>query len=903
MRLEVSGHADTVLADVVDHVRGDGLRDRVLRPDHERISRRRATETVRRTPGRMGRRSTRARRRRASPHAERGAPSPVRHGLRGMDALHLASADAGGRSAARLRQLGRRRSAAAARAEGLELVGRNSRLASRHDGGLEVVARRIVEEAPRRPPARRGASRAARRGTRRSRGSRAPSGSGAACGGTHRRAGPPRSGSGTGRPPRASRPGGRRTRAPCRRAGRARARGPTPPRSRPPRSRRRRPPGSPGTAPKSGASSRRSGRPPTTTGRPPASATQAHSISPIGPAPTIATVSPCSHAGDVDPVQAARERLGHRGDLRREAGRDGEEVPARDPLGHEQQLGVRAVEEREEALAERLLPTLARRARSARGGVRDDDARPVATSIPQTSWPNGLGGGAEQDRVPTAVRLQVGAVGERHLDLEEHLALGRSRLGHVLEPQVAGAVEDERAHRPHRAAPRRLDCERRRTSSTSGYALGGVREHVPPSAGRSSGHGSSAIARARRRRTDAHGVPSPDDSTRPSRLLETEVERDAVAEAGDAIGGGGVVGGDAGLRTSAGRASSIALSTRDPSSSAETSRRTCRATTRSTRVIPSVRIPLLDRQPPFSRDPADLVGIVLVVSAVVRATPRTKRSRGSRIGETRSSTSSTIAAESRRAHAAGTRPRVGVTGTRQGVKTTLRASRRAKQLETVGEALEREDGRLGHVEVVEQRDGLGHVRRRGRARADDGQLSAVDVRRRYRAGVREDEHRAAGRDRARAPSSTPPRPQRTTASTGPSGARPARRGSTSTANTSSPRRSRTAPKSRPMKPLPTISTRPARHALRASRRTQASGSTIVPRQSGQSVRQLHPPPAPAHARRIRRAGSSAPRTARTSTRGPRGSARTRRRTRDGRARRAVRRRVSATTSWPSTAPA
>ena len=53
------------------------------------------------------------------------------------------------------------------------------------------------------------------------------------------------------------------------------------------------PSGSAGVAPNDGASSRRSGRPPTTVGRPPASATQAHSISPIGPAPTIATVSPC----------------------------------------------------------------------------------------------------------------------------------------------------------------------------------------------------------------------------------------------------------------------------------------------------------------------------------------------------------------------------------------------------------------------------------------------------------------------------------------------------------------------------------------------------------------------------------------------------------------------------------
>ena len=43
-------------------------------------------------------------------------------------------------------------------------------------------------------------------------------------------------------------------------------------------------------------------------------------------------------------------------------------------------------------------------------------------------------------------RLQVGAVGERHLDLHEHVARAGPRVGHVLEAEVAGAVE---ARRPH----------------------------------------------------------------------------------------------------------------------------------------------------------------------------------------------------------------------------------------------------------------------------------------------------------------------------------------------------------------------------------------------------------------------------------------------------------------------
>ncbi len=43
--------------------------------------------------------------------------------------------------------------------------------------------------------------------------------------------------------------------------------------------------------------------------------------------------------------------------------------------------------------------------------------------------------------MPAPVRLQVGAVGERDLDLHEHVARAGPRVGDVLEAQVAGAVE------------------------------------------------------------------------------------------------------------------------------------------------------------------------------------------------------------------------------------------------------------------------------------------------------------------------------------------------------------------------------------------------------------------------------------------------------------------------------
>ena len=45
-----------------------------------------------------------------------------------------------------------------------------------------------------------------------------------------------------------------------------------------------------------------------------------------------------------------------------------------------------------------------------------------------------------------AESLQVGAVGERDLDLHEHVAGAGLGTRHLLQPQVAGAVEEERSH-------------------------------------------------------------------------------------------------------------------------------------------------------------------------------------------------------------------------------------------------------------------------------------------------------------------------------------------------------------------------------------------------------------------------------------------------------------------------
>ena len=59
-------------------------------------------------------------------------------------------------------------------------------------------------------------------------------------------------------------------------------------------------------------------------------------------------------------------------------------------------------------------------------------------------------------------RLRVGAVGERDLDLDEHVAGAGLRVGDVLEPDVARPVEDQRLHgvkTTFSASPRAVELE------------------------------------------------------------------------------------------------------------------------------------------------------------------------------------------------------------------------------------------------------------------------------------------------------------------------------------------------------------------------------------------------------------------------------------------------------------
>ena len=105
------------------------------------------------------------------------------------------------------------------------------------------------------------------------------------------------------------------------------------------------------------------------------------------------------------------------------------------------------------------------------------------------------------------------------------------------------------------------------------------------------------------------------------RLLEAEVERDAVAQVGDAIGRGGVAGWDAALPDESGEGGVhgpqqasrpvVAAARHEPA-------HVQRDDEIHDRVLAGRgEAALLDRQPPVSRDLPDLVSIVLAVSTVV----------------------------------------------------------------------------------------------------------------------------------------------------------------------------------------------------------------------------------------------------------------------------------------------
>ena len=110
-------------------------------------------------------------------------------------------------------------------------------------------------------------------------------------------------------------------------------------------------------------------------------------------------------------------------------------------LRHDDPVRVRAGEELQLAA---LLAPRAAVAGTARRRVGGDHASPV--DEPAELVPERRRRFAQQDRMPAAVRLQIRAVGQRDLDLHEHLAGPGLGLRHVLDAQVARRVQPRRLH-------------------------------------------------------------------------------------------------------------------------------------------------------------------------------------------------------------------------------------------------------------------------------------------------------------------------------------------------------------------------------------------------------------------------------------------------------------------------
>ena len=205
-------------------------------------------------------------------------------------------------------------------------------------------------------------------------------------------------------------------------------------------------------------------------------------------------MSPRCDAGDLGAVEAARERLGHGRDLGRDTGRNREEVPASDALGDEEELGVGAVEQREELLAERLLAPRARRADPARRRVRRDEPPAGRDVDPADLVPERARRWVEEDGMPAPVRLEVGAVRQGDLDLEHDVTGARHRVGHLVEPQVARRVQPKRPH----GVKTTLNASRRRQSSSpsakrsSGSTVGSGTSRSSRSAAASAMYGGAA---------------------------------------------------------------------------------------------------------------------------------------------------------------------------------------------------------------------------------------------------------------------------------------------------------------------------------------------------------------------------------------------------------------------------
>ncbi len=153
-------------------------------------------------------------------------------------------------------------------------------------------------------------------------------------------------------------------------------------------------------------------------------------------------------------VEGARERLGHRGERRREPRREGQRVPRDDRRGHAEALGE-GPGEVDDRLAEVRASLAARPTGAAGGRVGDHDG--VSDRGPRHAVagledrPGDLVAQRRRERPEGGVRagahhLRVGRAGQGGVDAHHDLASRGPRIGHLLEAQVAGSVEDQGAH-------------------------------------------------------------------------------------------------------------------------------------------------------------------------------------------------------------------------------------------------------------------------------------------------------------------------------------------------------------------------------------------------------------------------------------------------------------------------
>ena len=112
-----------------------------------------------------------------------------------------------------------------------------------------------------------------------------------------------------------------------------------------------------------------------------------------------------------------------------------------DALRHDDPVRVRTLEEVELAT---LLTALAAGAAPA-GRTVGGDHTPAVEDAAEL-MPERRRGLDREQRVAAAERLQIGPVGERELDLDEQIVVGGPGERHLLDPQVAGAVEPRGLH-------------------------------------------------------------------------------------------------------------------------------------------------------------------------------------------------------------------------------------------------------------------------------------------------------------------------------------------------------------------------------------------------------------------------------------------------------------------------